>query len=116
MNKLMNPQQMQSQQPMMAQGMQAQPAAPTNFLARAAQPPEQNAQGKPFNGSVTVNGKKVEVEDGIATMGEKKFFVSTDGSVVIDQNRNVVGSVENGKFVPTTEQHIAELKKRGIVQ
>lgn len=119
--------QMQSQmqppaQPQMPQQGAAMP--PTNQLSAAAQPtmaqqvqnPPQAQTSDAYNGTVNVNGNPVQVKDGIAEMGGKRYFVAIDGSVVMNEQRQVVGKVVNGKFEPTDEAHISELRKKGIVE
>lgn len=53
---------------------------------------------------VEVEGKKVPVQRGIAMFNGHPYFIP-DGKTVIDQNRQVVGSVQNGKFVPSQPPH-----------
>lgn len=97
---------------------------PANQLSAAAQPtmaqqvqsPPQAQAGGAYNGTVDVKGQSVQVKDGIAEMGGKRYFVAIDGSVVMNEQRQVVGKVVNGKFEPTDEAHIAELRKKGIVE
>jgi hypothetical protein len=48
---------------------------------------------------VEVEGKKIPVQNGIAMFNGQPYFIP-DGKTVLDQRRQVVGSVRNGKFVP----------------
>lgn len=95
---------------------QPTPQQPANTAQAQPQQPAQQSQGKPYNGTVTVNGKQVQVNDGIAEFNGKRFFISTDGGIVMDESRHVIGRIENGTFKPVDEQQIADLKAKGLAQ
>lgn len=48
---------------------------------------------------VEVEGKKIPVQKGVAMFNGQPYFIP-DGKTVLNQMKQVVGSVQNGKFVP----------------
>lgn len=92
----------------MLSAMQNAPSQPQETTQQ-----EQSTQ-QPYNGIVDVDGTPVEVVNGFAEYEGDKFYVSPDGSVVIDQKRTLIGYVQNGKFMPSDEEHQALLQQRGI--
>lgn len=115
-NPQMKPQMQAPMQPQMQQGQ------PVNSLTSAAQPTlaEQVSQpsqgGGAFNGVIYVQGNPVQVKNGIAEYQDDRVFVSSDGSFVMDEQRNVLGKIVNNEFMPTDEAHIMELRQKGIVE
>ena len=81
-------------------------------LAPDAMTPEGGNQG--YNGTVIAFGKPVEVVNGVADIVGDAYFVSEDGSVVMDQERNIVGSVQNGEFVVIDEDYLRQLQEDGL--
>lgn len=69
-----------------------------------------------YNGVVSVEGKQVQVTEGVADVDGQKFLVSDDGSLVIDQNRRIIGYVQDGQFKPIDAEHAAMLKKKGVTE
>jgi hypothetical protein len=88
-----------------------QPAAPTPQGMMGGQ-----QQGGGYNGVVSVDGKQVQVVEGVADVGGQKFLVSDDGSMVVDQNQRIVGYVEEGQFRPMDAEHAAMLKEKGVTE
>jgi len=84
--------------------------------ADAPTPDQQGQPGGGYNGVVSVNGEQVQVSEGVAEFGGKKYLVSDDGSIVIDQDRRIVGYIENGQFKPMDAEHAALLKSKGITE
>ena len=101
-----------------------QPAQPTQpqggVLAQGAQgslPQQQGgAQGTPFNGVVDVKGKQVKVVNGTANVNGQNYHVANDGSMVINDQKQIIGYVEDGELKPMDEQHAAILKQKGYMQ
>ena len=92
------------------QGMLSQ-SAPSQPQETPQQP---SSTQQPYNGTVDVDGTPVEVVNGFAEYEGDKFYVSPDGSVVIDQERNLIGYIQDGQFMPSDEDHHALLQQRGI--
>ena len=78
--------------------------------------PTQGQPGGGYNGVVSVEGQQVQVPEGIAQFGGKQYLVSDDGSMVVDQERKIVGYVQNGQFKPMDAQHAAMLETKGITE
>jgi len=78
-----------------------------------------DVQGQPgggYNGVVSVEGQQVQVSEGITQFSGKQYLVSDDGSMVVDQERKIVGYVQNGQFKPMDAQHAAMLEAKGITE
>ena len=83
------------------------PPPPQGQPMQPGQPPQQ--QG--FNGVVDVQGQPVKVVNGMAQFQGKPYFVSPPVSVVLDQNKRIVGKVENGKLSPMNPKHVDAIHK-----
>lgn len=66
---------------------------------------------KEYNGTVEVNGDKVEIKDGVGEYQGDGFFVSKDGMFVINPQRQLLGTIRNGKFHKVDKKLLAELDK-----
>jgi hypothetical protein len=73
-------------------------------------------QGGGYNGVVVVDGKQVQVVEGVAEVGGQKFLVSDDGSMVVDQDQRIVGYIEEGQFKPMDAERASMLKEKGITE
>lgn len=73
----------------------------------------QDQQGG-YNGTVSVGDQQVAVRNGSAIVNGEPYFVSNDGSVVADKQRMAVGYIENGQFMPMTEEYANVLRQKGI--
>lgn len=69
-----------------------------------------------YNGIVKVEGEPVEVINGLAKFQGETFFVSNDGSIVIDKDHQIVGRIVDGVFYETDDDHIGELGKKGFIE
>jgi len=78
--------------------------------------PKQPNQQAGYNGIVNVNGEKVKVVGGVAEYDGESYYVSDDGSMVVDKERNLVGYVENGVFKPMDEEHLSALRTKGNLE
>lgn len=92
--------------------MQGQP--PPMPAGPVQQPTQQPEQG--WNGVVNVNGQPVEVRNGVGTFQGKQYFVSNDGRIVADEQRNFIGIIQDGNFVKATKEMAAQLKQQGILE
>lgn len=97
----------------MLSGMPEQQQAPVGqgMLSGAQQPAQ-----KGYEGVVTVDGKPVEVRNGVAEVDGAKFYVTADGALVIDEKSLPIGYVENGEFHVTDAHHRQILKQFGYLQ
>ena len=64
-----------------------------------------------YNGTVDVNGKKVQVANGTAMFDGQSYVVSDDGKLVLASNGIPVGYIESGKFKQITEDYATRLKQ-----
>lgn len=71
---------------------------------------------KGYNGTVDVEGKPVQVRNGVAEAEGDKFFVTDDGLIVFNQQMQPLGYIENGVFKFTDENHRKLLKSAGYIQ
>ena len=94
------------------------PALPAQQPPAPQQDQQSQEQAKPYNGTITFQGKTAEVKNGVITGKDgRKFIVANDGHFVVDaQTRQLVGKVEDGKFVPTDAAHVADMQKRGAIE
>lgn len=82
-------------------------------------PPDMSGMMQPqqaFSGTVSVNGQPVEVQNGVAEFGGKKYYVSNDGEIVADEKGNFIGMIQDGVFARGTKEMAAELKAKGILE
>lgn len=79
-------------------------------------PAPSQAPSQTYNGTVSVEGTPVEVKDGVAEMDGEQYYVSSQGEMVIDKDRQLLGYIENGKFMPMDDQHLADLKAKGYLE
>jgi hypothetical protein len=105
----------QGQQPQQMQPQQAPQQAPQQGMMGGQQAPEQGGGGG-YNGVVSVNGKPVQVTQGVANMDGKNYLVSDDGSMVVDQDQRIVGYIENAQFKPMDAEHAAQLEQAGVTE
>ncbi len=87
-----------------------QPAAPAQGMM-GGQP-----QSGGYNGGVVVDGKQVQVTEGVAEVGGQRFLVSDDGSMVVDQNQRIVGYIQDGQIRPMDAEHAEKLKQMGLTE
>jgi hypothetical protein len=76
--------------------------------------PQGGNQG--YNGPVKVQGQTIMVGNGVAEFNGQVYFVSDDGSVVINRNDEIEGRVVNGVFVEMDDQYLNELRAKGILE
>ncbi len=75
-----------------------------------------NEQTKGFSGRIEVRGRLMNVVNGVLKSGPKNYYVSDNGEMVVNENRQVVGYVENGMLVPITKEYIEKLRTQGLVE
>ncbi len=99
-----------------------QPTQPTGMMgqlpsnaAPASPEPKSDAQAG-YNGPIVIDGDPVEVKQGVGVYDDEEFYVSDDGSVVIDDERNIVGRIEGDTFVPVDEAYAEKLREMGVLE
>jgi hypothetical protein len=78
-------------------------------------PQDPGAEGR-FNGVVQTDEGNVQVQNGVAQIGGDVYFVSDDGTLVVDKNQKLVAVIQNGKAMPVTPEIADQLKQSGIAQ
>jgi hypothetical protein len=65
---------------------------------------------------VNVLGDSVQVANGVAEYEGQKYFVSNDGEMVVDKDRNIIGYIDGQEFKPLDEKHLQSLKEKGFIE
>ena len=96
------------------------PSAPMPQGMMGGQPvvpmPEQsdpNTSHGQYNGVVEVEGKPVQVKAGVANVEGQPYFVSDNGAMIVNHQGQLVGHIENGKFVVVTEDYARKILGSG---
>ena len=69
-----------------------------------------------FNGTVSVNGEPVTVQNGVAEVEGQKYLVSDNGAMVVDGQGNLIGRVEGDQFIPVDEAYLKQMRDAGYVE
>lgn len=102
------------------------PNPPTGMMGQMTsnqapvQPPvEQTAvpQQGGYNGVVTLDGESFEVKGGVIHDEDgETFYVSNNGEMVVDGERNIVGYVKDGQVFPLDDEHLEVLREMGVLE
>ena len=90
-------------------GVQAQAQAPQT--AQAVQPPSGH-----YNGKVTYDGKTYEVVNSKVVVDGKVLYVSSKGELVMDEAGRFIGTIQDGKFLPSTPELADQMKQKGYLE
>lgn len=93
--------------------MTGQNAAPTPNGGSGGDPT--TSHGK-FNGTVVVEGKPVQVQNGIAQVNGKPYLVSDNGAMVVDTEGRLIGHIEYNKFIPVTQSYMNQMRNLNYVE
>ena len=105
-------------QPAGMMGQMTSDQAPVQPPAEQA-PPEQAAapQSGGFNGTVTFDGESFQVKGGVIEDDDgETFYVSNNGEMVVDGERNIVGYIKDGEVVPLDDEHLETLRGMGVLE
>lgn len=69
-----------------------------------------------FNGIVESAEGPIKVVNGVAQAGGETFFVSDDGSLVVNGNRQIVAVIVDNKVQELTPEIIDQLQSSGMVE
>ena len=69
-----------------------------------------------YNGTVDVQGQPVQVQNGVAQVEGKPYFVSDNGAMVIDQQGKLLGHVVDGQFEVVTPDYMNQMAQLGHIQ
>ena len=94
----------------------AAPMGPAAPMTPAPAMPQAEPSSQGYNGVVSVQGHPVPVKNGVADIGGEQFYVSHDGNIVVNQQRQLIGIIQNGKFMEATPEIINQLQHAGLLQ
>lgn len=69
-----------------------------------------------FNGVVETESGPVEVRAGVAQVDGEPYMVSDTGALVVNTKGQLVGHIENGKFVVVTPEYHQQMTEAGYLQ
>lgn len=69
-----------------------------------------------WTGTVEHDGEQIGVKNGLAHFNGQVYIVSDDGRLVVDQNKRLVGVIQNGKVENPTPEIIDQLQRQGATQ
>lgn len=129
MGRLQMPPQAPQQAPQPPRQVVGQPTAlgqPQAPQTPPQAPQQQNSEIKDnfkgYNGTIDIDGKKIEVKDGVlddkSTIKKAggKLFVTSDGEMIITEKGQIVGYVKDGKATPMDATQKEKLIKDGLIQ
>jgi len=83
----------------------------------SAEPQAATPQSGGYNGTVTYEGEQIQVKGGVLQDEDgETFYVSNDGEMVVDNERNIVGYVKDGEILPLDDQHLEVLREMGVLE
>lgn len=85
------------------------------------QPTAEQAPQKPqsggYNGTIMLDGEAFQVKGGIIDDDDgETFYVSDNGEMIVDGERNIVGYVKDGQAYPLDDEHIEVLREMGVLE
>lgn len=103
------------------------PTPPAGMMGQLApeqapvQPTAEQAPAAPqsggYNGTVTLDGESFEVKGGVIHDEDgETFYVSNNGEMVVDGERNIVGYVKDGEVHPLDDEHLEVLREMGVLE
>jgi hypothetical protein len=85
--------------------------------AQGALPQQQGGAQGGYNGDISFNGKTMTVTNGKTQDKQGNvYIVANDGSIVTNaKNQQIAGHIQNGEFIPITQEYLDVLKQHGAV-
>ena len=71
---------------------------------------------KGYNGIISIEGEKIKVSEGVFEYDGESYYISDDGSMVVDRERNIIGRIENGIFKEIDDDQLTTLRNKGILE
>ena len=71
---------------------------------------------KGYNGIISVEGEKIKVSEGVFEYDGESYYISDDGSMVVDRERNIIGRIENGIFKEIDDDQLKTLRDKGMLE
>lgn len=82
-----------------------------------AEPQAAAPQSGGYNGTVSYEGEQIQVKGGVLQDEDgETFYVSNDGEMVVDNERNIVGYVKDGEILPLDDEHLEVLREMGVLE
>lgn len=98
-------------------GMMGQMTPDQAPVQPSAEPQAAAPQSGGYNGTVTYEGEQIQVKGGVLQDEDgETFYVSNDGEMVVDNERNIVGYVKDGEILPLDDQHLEVLREMGVLE
>ncbi len=98
-------------------GMMGQMTPEQAPVQPSAEPQAATPQSGGYNGTVTYEGEQIQVKGGVLQDEDgETFYVSNDGEMVVDNERNIVGYVKDGEILPLDDQHLEVLREMGVLE
>jgi len=83
----------------------------------SAEPQAAAPQSGGYNGTVTYEGEQIQVKGGVLQDEDgETFYVSNNGEMVVDNERNIVGYVKDGEILPLDDEHLEVLREMGVLE
>jgi hypothetical protein len=98
-------------------GMMGQMTPEQAPVQPSAEPQAAAPQSGGYNGTVTLDGESFEVKGGVVQDEDgETFYISDNGEMVVDSERNIVGYVKDGEVLPLDEEHLEVLREMGVLE
>lgn len=76
---------------------------------------EEQPQGK-YNGDVDFMGETISIKDGVGEIEGRKVYTSPNGAMVSDDKGQIIGRIENSKFVVIDESQAKQLAQSKTIE
>ena len=98
-------------------GMMGQMTPEQAPVQPSAEPQAVAPQSGGYNGTVMLDGESFQVKNGVVDDDDgESFFISDDGSMVVDGERNIIGYVKDGQVLPLDKEHLEVLREMGVLE
>ena len=98
-------------------GMMGQMTPEQAPVQPSAAQPEQPPKSGGYNGTIMLDGEAFQVKGGIIEDEDgETFYVSDNGEMIVDGDRNIVGYVKDGQAYPLDDEHLEVLREMGVLE
>lgn len=103
--------------PIQPAGMMGQMTPEQAPVQPSATPQAAAPQQGGYTGVVTVGDESFQVKGGIIEDDDgETFYVSDNGEMVVDGERNIIGYVKDGQVLPLDDEHLEVLREMGVLE